>query len=207
MIQADDFLGHQRPDTVLRFADRARPVEAGDLALAANVWSDLASDSPRPIAKRVAQPPAGFAFLGPALRRFLEELPGRNGLSRTEATALAAVANGVSEPLRLFPEVLAREEAAFMGDFSFFAVIDDLLAAPNPLLAGAERFTDVADRVERLRSSRLSLTDAGRAVLGGTSDHVTLNGIDRYWGGTRLKGQDVWRYDRTAGHLVSPQAS
>jgi hypothetical protein len=45
---------------------------------------------------------------------------------------------------------------------------------------------------------------AGEDVLAGGDDHVMLNGIDRWWAGTRLLGRDVWRYDREAKALVSP---
>jgi len=44
-------------------------------------------------------------------------------------------------------------------------------------------------------------------VLAGDEDHVALNGIDRWWAGTRLNGHDVWRYDRVKMSLVPPRAS
>jgi hypothetical protein len=64
-----------------------------------------------------------------------------------------------------------------------------------------------ADPVEALKAARLALTEAGAAVLAGEADHVRLNGVDRWWAGTRLKGRDVWRYDRDELALVPPQAS
>lgn len=207
LVQADDFLGHQRPDTILRFADQARPIEAGDLGLATALWADLAARTPKPIARRLSEKHPGFPFIGPALHRFLEELPGQNGLTRTETSILAAIERGVREPLRLFPEVLSTEEAAFMGDTSFFAIVDDLLRAPTPLISGVERIDNVSEQIEHLRNSRLSMTDAGEAVFAGNSDHVLLNGIDRDWAGTRLKGHDVWRFDRETRTLVPPRAN
>ena len=44
-------------------------------------------------------------------------------------------------------------------------------------------------------------------MLAGEADHVRLNGVDRWWAGTRLKGRTTWRYDRDAMRLISPQAS
>ena len=79
-------------------------------------------------------------FLRPALRRFLEELPAPGtGLGRTEQTILTAIADGTTAPARLFHEVLAQEEAAFMGDWSFFHLLDDLASCDVPLIAGLPR--------------------------------------------------------------------
>ena len=50
----------------------------------------------------------------------------------------------------------------------------------------------------------LQLTDAGRAVLAGEADHVTICGVDRWIGGVHLQGHDVpWRWDEGL-EAVSP---
>ncbi|MGP3919334.1 hypothetical protein [Nonomuraea sp. 10N515B] len=47
------------------------------------------------------------------------------------------------------------------------------------------------------RNTRLSLTDAGRHVLHGRQDHITLNGVDRWIGGVHLAGRAVpWRWNK-----------
>ena len=207
LVQADDFLGQQRPETILRFAEHARAIGEPDLDLADRVWADLAMPTPDYVAHRLNAPTDRLPFLEPALHRFLEELPGRNGLSRTEATALAAIAAGTTAPGRLFGAVLAKEDAAFMGDLSFFALLADLVLAETPLIEDSVGANQTDDRIEWWQSARLVLTETGRAVLAGDEDHVALNGIDRWWAGTRLDGRDVWRYDRTKMSLVPPRAS
>ena len=57
-------------------------------------------------------------------------------------------------------------------------------------------------RPRRSSRSRLALTAAGEAVLAGRADHVALNGIDRWWGGTHLEGSQVWRW--IDGALAQP---
>lgn len=42
--------------------------------------------------------------------------------------------------------------------------------------------------------SRLSLTDFGRAVLAHKEDFSRYNPIDRWWGGTRLTNDRLWRF-------------
>jgi len=204
LVQADDFLGRQRADTILRFAGKARPVETEDLHLAQGTWRDLAGATPEAVGQQLSAAGGRLPHLQPALRRFLEELPApRSGLGRTEATALQQLAEGLTTPSELLRAVLVAEEAAFMGDLSFFHLLEDLASCPVPLIAG---FTPPAraDDIARFGKARLALTAAGEDVLAGEDDHIALNGIDRWWGGTHLTGESVWRYDRRRSRLIAP---
>ena len=208
LVQADDFLGSQTADTILAFADRARPVTMADLDFAAGVWADLIQPTPKPIAARLNRPEGPLPYLRPALLRFLEELPAPgSGLGRTEQTLLAAIAHGTTRPANLFRQAIAEEEAAFMGDWSFFRLIDDLATAAVPLIAGLAAPADTAFDDDRFRDAELELTVAGEEVLAGEMDHVDLSGLDRWWAGTRLTGRSVWRFDRDAARLVPPEDS
>jgi len=206
LVQADDFLGAQRADTILRFAERARPVVLADLDLARGVWADLASPTPEAVAARDALPAGRLPYLKGALRRFLEELPAPgSGLSRTEEAILDGIAGGTVAPVRLFPEVIRQEEAAFMGDWSFFHILDDLASCDVPLIAGLAPAPAGEMDAERFGEAELELTPAGEDVLAGEDDHVAMSGVDRWWAGTQLRGHDVWRFDRAAAKLVAPQ--
>ncbi len=208
LVQADDFLGSQSADTILRFAANARPVTAADLDVAAEVWADLAAPTPAPVAARLNRPEGPLPFLRAALLRFLEELPAPgSGLGRTEQTLLTAIAHGAGKPARLFHQAIAEEEAAFMGDWSLFRLLDDLASCAVPLIAGLPPPPETAFHDERFRDAELELTIAGEEVLAGEEDHVALSGLDRWWAGTRLTGRSVWRFDRDAAKLVSPAAS
>jgi hypothetical protein len=206
LVQADDFLGAQRSDTILRFAARARPMATADLAFGREVWGDLTQPTPRAIAARAAAPAGRFPYLKPALSRFLEELPApTSGLSRTEEAILTGISHGVTSPRELFADVIRQEPAAFMGDWSFYRLIDDLAFAEVPLLAGLAPPGAAADDLGRFAEAELEVTMVGEDVLNGEEDHVTLSGIDRWWAGTLLVGRDVWRYDRRAQRLVAPE--
>jgi hypothetical protein len=207
LVQADDFLGTQPADTILRFAARQRPVSEADLILGAAVWTDLAAPTPEPIARRIDTLDPRLPFLKSALARFLDELPAPgNGLSRTEESILDGIDGGTINPVRLFPAVIAGEEAAFMGDSSFFGILDDLASCDVPLIAGLAPAFDGEEDSERLREATLELTMAGEEVVNGEEDHVELSGLDRWWGGTHLQGRAVWRFDRGARRLVAPGA-
>lgn len=207
LIQADDFLGAQRADTILRFATRARRIVEADIVAAHDVWGALTRPTPQPVAQRAAAPGGRFPYLKPALGRFLEELPAPgNGLSRTEEAILTGIANGIAAPRQLFPAVIRQEEAAFMGDWSFYRLIDDLAFAETPLVTGLAAWRADRDDADRFADAMLELTEAGEAVLNGAADRVALSGMDRWWAGTLLTGRTLWRYDRTEHRLVAPAA-
>jgi hypothetical protein len=205
LVQADDFLGPQRPDTILRFEEHARLLTDADRALGASVWADLGQPTPEAVVARLDQLDGRLPFLKPALLRFLEELPApESGLGRTETAILSGIKAGTTSPRDLFPGAIRQEEAAFMGDSSFFALLDDLASCEVPLIAGLAPPAAADDDRERFDDAELELTMAGDDVLSGEADHVALSGIDRWWAGTRLLGRDVWRYDREARVLRSP---
>src|SRR5215204_5565678 len=109
----------QRLLEVSRDADREvtgeRTVDDAARMAARRAWAAFRSSDPR---KLMAVDPPELPDVGPAMRRLLEELPWtRDGLSRTERTALAAVADGADNPLDMFQTLQAAEERPFMGDY------------------------------------------------------------------------------------------
>jgi hypothetical protein len=205
LVQADDFLGAQNADTILRFASAARAITEDDLDYAERLWADLAMPTPEPAFGHLLLPFEPLPYLHPALERFLEELPAPgSGLGRSERTALGGIGDGISKPHDLFRLLIQSEEAPFMGDASFFNILDDLAFCGEPLIAGLARPAGPDRDSSRWLNARLTLTDAGQAVNGGEIDHVRLNGIDRWWAGTRLSGRSVWRFDRENERLAPP---
>ena len=197
LVQADDYLGRHGPETIGRFAERAVPVTAPMLAEAARAWEAITAPTPAPAFELARQDGEGLPFLRPALLRWLEDLPGADGLARSERQILHAV-QGADEPLgKLFARCQAIETAEFEGDLGFLLWVHRLALGPEPLVAG---LTDPmlpdgsTGRPAPVFRSRLALTAAGEAVLAGRADHVALNGIDRWWGGTHLNGSQVWRW-------------
>ena len=204
LVQADTYLGKQTPGSIVNLRESRSRLTQTDLTLARSVWGDLAARSPEPVLRRLLTDMSRFRFLSSALNRFVEELPGAEGLSRSEHSVLRLIDAGDLLSARLFSAFLDQEEAAFMGDLSFIAMLDDLSACAVPLIEGLPGEGPDPNRL-RAKSGTLRLTDAGRAVLAGDHDHIGLNGIDRWWAGTLLRGRDVWRYDRTRQVLIPPK--
>jgi hypothetical protein len=62
------------------------------------------------------------------------------------------------------------------------------------------------DRFDRYRRSKLNLTEFGRAVFARTEDFSRRNPIRRWWGGTKLTNDCLWRWDTVNRALIRPQA-
>jgi len=208
LVQADDFLATQSPETVLRFAEAAVDLDATMLETGASLWKALEMPTPEGLAAQLRSTTGAFRFLRPALGRFVEELPAlRGGLSRSERTMVAAIAPGGLTPREVFTRLLASEDAPFMGDWSAFRLLDDLANASEPLVGGLETIFPCQGEpgdVEAYLASPLSITPFGRSVLAGEADAITVNGVDRWWAGTHLRGHDCWRWDAQSRRLVPP---
>ena len=89
-------------------------------------------------------------------------------------------------------------------------VLEGLASGPMPAISGLDpKLATLARHDERgrnaaYRRSRLSLTEFGKAVLEGREDFRRHNPIRRWWGGTLLTSERLWRWDRERRLLVAP---
>ena len=206
LIQADDFLGHRTPSTILEFRSLERPLTEDDRVSAVRAWSALTANTPERVAEFVSEPadgPEPLPFLRSALHRFLCELPDpTRGLGLSEWRIVSALADGERKFGALFRDLLEQEEAAFLGDLSFFLLVRDLAACDHPVVT----LSTGNVLPEDFGNTTVGLTDFGRAVLEGRADQLAENRIDRWWGGTHLMTPRVWRYDRETAELAPPGA-
>ncbi len=54
---------------------------------------------------------------------------------------------------------------------------------------------NLGDRHEAYLGSELTLTKFGKSILAHKEDFSRHNPIDRWWGGTRLTNDRLWRWD------------
>ena len=207
LVQAPDFLGQQTPETILELKQLERPVTDAELSLAREAWGAFRPPTPAAWFGLLQRDLSVLPFLRPAVLRALEELPGLDGLSSTERQILAAIDAGEATPPALFLATQREEEAAFMGDWSFWGILDGLALAEKPLVDGlieAPFKPDARGLAQPYFHSRLTLTPLGAKILAGRDDFARHNRIDRWWGGTHLTHGALWRFDPTTGQLIAP---
>lgn len=176
--------------------DIREPVGEAHYRTARAAWNAFTSPDPTDIERFRAADAATLPFLADALKRHLEQFPSfQGGLSRTERQALTVLEErGPLRGAELFVAAARLEEQVFMGDVSFYRIAAGLARADHPLVHVSGSVRDGLGTV--------SLMEAGRSVLDGRSDHIHLNGIDRWLGGVHLDGARVWRWNQADGLLI-----
>jgi GNAT superfamily N-acetyltransferase len=193
-------LGQLNGRQLLSLFDRKRAVTRAEYELAARAWDAFRSPDPCALASIADDSGAALPFLAGAITRLCAEYPStNNGLSCSAQELLETLSGGPADGAAVFRLAQDREQHPFMGDWSFFRMAQSLSRARVPLVR-----IEPDDGAIDLRHRKLSMTEAGRNVLGGTGDAVALNGIDEWRGGVHLSGDRwPWRWDASRRTLVS----
>ncbi|MET3908792.1 hypothetical protein ABID59_003138 [Bradyrhizobium sp. S3.3.6] len=149
--------------------------------------------------------------LGPHVRALLAELPRpASGLGATEARILRLISRGGAQPFDVFPGHQKSYELHVCGYWEAGALLDGLARCERPAVSGLDEgpfsleMHNDSTRFDRYKRSRLSLTEFGKAVLGGDENFRRYNRIDRWWGGTHLTNERLWRWDPETRELIAP---
>jgi hypothetical protein len=99
---------------------------------------------------------------------------------------------------KLFWTLLKREPLFFIGDAGVARVVRDMERAAEPPLSRT-----IETPGERTFRNKLTLADAGRAVLNGTRDWHSLKPAPRWVGGVHVQpGLPGWRWNEAKEEAV-----
>jgi Domain of unknown function (DUF1835) len=190
-------LGQLPPEALRLLWPTRRAISAEMLALGRRAWDALRLEDPRPLAAIARLQSAPLTDLPRAVHRHLRELPAlENGLSLTEHLVLQALSETESRTLNEIFRLLfiqGREPLFFMGDGALANVIQGMEGVAEPPFVRS-----VGTPGEREFLNRLTITDAGRAVLAGERDWQSFNPPERWVGGIRIAdGKPRWRWDES----------
>jgi hypothetical protein len=211
LFQTDAAIAGQQPEALSEWKPPGVKIRNEHLDAATMAWQVFRQPTPQ----------AWFDLLGkdisvlPQLRQtvleMLEELPmPATGLGATEMRMLELVADGNASPFDVFPGHKKRNKRRVFGYWEVGALLDGLARGPAPVVAGLDEgpFTEELHRdearFERYKQSKLSLTALGKAVLAQTVDFSRHNPIHRWWGGTQLINDNLWRWDSDNSALIEP---
>ena len=198
MIEVEEF-GRWDPPAV--------DVTEEELATASAAWQAWRSPTPVACFDLLSKDLSALPLLRPVLIDLLEELPsGSTGLGASEMRMLELIARGYRLTNALFHLRQLRQTRIF-GEWEYGYLLDGLAFGPRPAVAGLDEELRTLDR-ENLRDrhpaylrSRLSITEFGKAILAHKEDFSRHNPIDRWWGGTHLTNDNLWRWNPT---LIAP---
>jgi hypothetical protein len=201
MICTENYLGLLSPDEMKDIMQYELPITKEQLELANYAWSAFCSDTPSKWAGLLNQDTKALPFLAGAILRQLEEYPDcKTGLSRTAYQALKIFSQGETRCGKVFGVYYETEERKFLGDSSFWVILDEMVRANPPLLVPKEGNLLHASIK---KTDNLSITAAGEDVLKGKANFVDYFDIDRWIGGTHLTKDNLWCWDAVDTILVN----
>lgn len=182
------------------------PVTDAQLKEAAHVWQLVTCGNPRGLAQWVAAGSSSLPYMVAGMQRWLAEYPDAQGLSQTQRFMLEALAaNEGLSPWGLFERVREKETMPFMGDASFWHLLQPLVEITQSavLCNDAPHFMPpgLFEHDETFNNRVLSITPAGRALLDGSGDLLAQGVQERWLGGVCIQGTHSWRINRATGEL------
>lgn len=180
LIASSEYLGTMTADEISALYPKRKTVTDAIFGVACEAWDAFTGADPHRLAAWAKRDATGLPHLRSGIARLLEEYPWlRDGLSRSERGALLAVAQGPARNDEYFRRAMAREEAPFLGDALFYALLNDLGAGAAPLVED--------------EGGMLVPTARGRRILAGDGDWFGEGHAERWIGGVRIDGG--LRYD------------
>jgi hypothetical protein len=211
LIQADAVIGGHLPEAVATWRLPAIKIENEHLVAASKAWQAYRQPTPRDWFDLLGKDIGALPLLRPIVLELLEELPSRStGLGATEMRMLELVSAGNVSPFDVFPGHGRNNTRRVFEYWETGSLLDGLAHGPAPAVSGLDEgpFTedlhDDADRHARYTQSKLSLTAFGKAVLAQSEDFSRHNPIRRWWGGTELTNDRLWRWDPERSTLIAP---
>ncbi len=195
LICTEQYLGRATPDQIVGLQRFIKPVTAKQLELARTAWKAFRESTPEHWFKLLSNDTSALEFLEAAILRMLQEYPSTtNGLSRTANTALQIISRGEIKPAKLFSEYIKTEARVFLGDASFWLILNQLLTA-TPALITLNSETDTSILPPFEASQKISITATGIAVLNGTTNYSQVAEINRWIGGVKLTNKNHWLWN------------
>jgi hypothetical protein len=195
-------LGELAPNDLAGLLGSRAPVAEERYELAARAWTAFRAASPGALEELRRTNTVTMPFLGPALKRFLEEYPWTtDGLSRSERRLLEIASAGEIDLWTAFVRMHEGETAYYITDGSFLALLQGFSWCSPPLIAVTASLA-----VDRIPDGSVTLTESGRAVLTGNLDRVATYGIDRWFGGVHLTANTIaWRWNDAEQRIVKAE--
>ncbi|PIT06025.1 hypothetical protein TSA1_12035 [Bradyrhizobium nitroreducens] len=202
LVHTDDQVANYAPESIAKWKLPAFKVTDNHFAMASRAWQAYQAETPQSCFDLLMTDLTILPGLRPALIALLEELPDSvTGLGATEMDILDFVNDGHTNPrhvteARWIRDVLDENDA---GD-----ALLELGAHPAPVVLLGDSAFDNEDRYFGRSEWKVTLTEFGRSILAREDDMWRHNRIYRWWGGTELSNERLWRWDRESRSLVAP---
>lgn len=212
IVHTDTYINELEPHAMRALAVNAKPVGTARMNQAQEAWARWREPHLLPWAALLHRPRLNLKHLWSAVLASQDRIPSLgNGLDEIETFIIEELNRHPRNPVDLFEQFSRHCDRAFgryMGDWGFYAILDELAAGPAPLIMDLQSGPfrpdmEAADRTSYFES-RQSLTVLGQRVLAGQEDRCDHNIIDRWIGGTHITNDNLFRYDHLRHRIISP---
>jgi hypothetical protein len=193
MICTENYLGEQTPDSLIELQKFEKKVTKEQFNLATKAWDAFRSDTPFGLQKLLDEDSSALPFLKESIKRILQEYPScDNGLNLTSKLAFQAIEEGEKKPWKIFESYQQKEKSRFMGDSSFWSLLNGYINTPYPLLQ-----TKYGKKISLPfeKDEEIFLTELGKEVLECKKNWLDFGEIDKYIGGVHLNSQNLHCYN------------
>jgi hypothetical protein len=202
LVHADDIVAKYEPEHVAKWKLPAFKVTENHLVTASRAWRAYRAETPESCFDLLMTDLTILPRLRSALIAVLEELPDSvTGLGATEMDLLDFVNDGHTDPRRVCEASWLRD--VFDENDARDALLELAAYSAPPVVLGDPAF-DNEDRYFGRSEWKVTLTELGRSILAREDDMWRHNPIKRWWGGTELTNERLWRWDRDTRSLVKP---
>ncbi|KRR18158.1 hypothetical protein CQ14_24825 [Bradyrhizobium lablabi] len=214
LLRNPDFLiRSQIPESIPALRPRAEKISAIQLQTAKLALQAFQHPSPEAWFALLREDLQALPYLQPTVSQLLEELPATNtALTAAETKLLEIVSTGPIAPMRAIAGYRGDNPVSVLDYWELGTRLHGLARCETPAILGLDEdgpfnlaLHDDCERFERYKRSRLSLSELGRTLLKQQADFAQHCTIDRWWGGTRLTNDRLWRWDN-ANRVLVPSA-
>jgi hypothetical protein len=211
LVQADASIGDHMPEELAGWRLPSVKIQNKHFEAASRPWQAYRQPTPQDWFNLLGEDLSVLPQLRPSVLELLEELPmDTTGLGATEMRMLELISAGNAGPFDVFPGDGKRNQRRVFGYGEVGSLLDGLAHCSAPAVSGLDEgpFTlemhESRSRHERYKRSRLSLAPLGKAILARTEDFSRHNPIHRWWGGTELTNDRLWRWGPDNRTLIAP---
>jgi hypothetical protein len=209
LFQADVAIGEYSPEELSESRWPAVTILNDHLVTASIAWQAYRQPTPQDWFDLLGKDLGLLPQLRPTVLELLDELPMvATGLGATEMRLLELISPGNVHPLDVVPGHLKRNKRRVFDSREVLCLLDGIAhcpaAAVSGLKVGSVTLNMSRSRREQYMRSKLKLTALGEAFLAGTEDFSRYNPIQRWWGGTELINDRLWRWDAANRALIAP---
>jgi hypothetical protein len=211
LVQTDVGIADHSPEELAKSRLPGVSIQNDHLETASAAWQAYRASTPRDWLDLLGKDLSALPRFRQTVLQLLEELPSdMTALGATEMRILELISAGNAGPFDVFPGHGKRNTRRVFGYWEVGALLDGLAHCPAPAVSGLDGgpFTlemhEDRHRHERYERSELKLTALGKAILARTADFSRHNPIHRWWGGTELTNDRLWRWDPASRALIAP---